>query len=824
MITVYAEKFDVGAKIAAALSGFDFDGNRITMSNIEKFKPRLDKEVKPKGFIQITYKGEQYAITWGQGHMCGLKQAKDYDPTYANWKNIPIPFFPEYEIKVREKYDWATKKFTGEPDPWTVRQLNIVQQLFEKSSYIINATDDDREGELIFAYVYQYLECKKPYKRVVLDSQTESGFRDAFEHLKDSSEVKSVENAGRARAIGDLAVGSNVSVKATEKYKKYFPNLPMLTVGRIQTAVLDFIVEREKAIRNFKSHPFWNLHAVFTNSKGESYKAKHVESQIEDKAKADALFAKVNGKQGTVSKCETEPTKKQVPLLYNFAELSKAANKKYKITSASTLSIAQSLYEAGYITYPRTESQHLTSDMQDTVDGVLEMLRDFNPQYKEWIDNVSTRNYTKRHFDTSKVESHYAIIPTNVKPTNLSADQSKIYDLIAKSLIRIIYKDAIGEKTEILTIVEGEEFKSTGNVIIDPQWLVVDAMPSDSELLPKVSEGDVVNGEYSLKEGKTEPPKRYTDATLTTAMQTASKSIDDEELKKILQTTNKGGIGRPSTQAPIIETVVTRYCRREKEYIIPTEEAIKYIEILPISDLKSAEITAEWEMKLDKVAKGQMDYSEFVSQIESSVTKWCKIIDEDTREFEVQRSQDTLDIECPICGKPMRKLPWGWACSGYTGKDEPTSCKFALGYNMSGASLSDKDLTDLMTKHKTKYITGFKKKDSSETYGAYLTLDENGVIGRTWDTGLTCPKCGEGHIMVGTKGWSCNRWNQMPKCDFVIWDNFSGKKLSDSDKESLIEKKKTKLIKGFKKKDGGTYDAVLILKDDFTVGFPPKEK
>lgn len=823
MITILAEKFDVGSKLAAALGGFDHKGTKITMSNIEKYKTSLDKEVKPRGFITINYKGCEYAVTWAQGHLLGLKQAKDYNPEYVNWHNIPMPFFPAYQIKVNEKFDWESRKYTGEDDPWTVKQLKIIGDLFGKSESIINATDDDREGELIFAYIYEYLGCKKPYTKIKLDSQTESGLRDAFEKQVDSSQIKGVEMAGRCRSISDWVTGANISAKMTLKYSKYVPELKMITVGRVQTYVLDLIVERELAIRNFVSHPFWNVNAIFTNDKGESYAAKCVQKQIEDKKKAEELFNKVNGKPGVVTECDVSGITREVPLLYSLSTLSIDANVKLGIAANKTLKICQGLYENGFITYPRTDSQCLTDDMQPVVDGVLDMLSDYSDKYKGWIENVSSRNYTKRHFNTKKVESHFAIIPTNVTPANLSSEEQGIYDLIAKSLIRIIYKPAKGEKTSITTEVEGEEFKSSGTVIIDPQWLQVDAMPADSETLPKLNIGEQVSGEYELKEGKTEPPKRYTDATLLTALKTASKSIDDDELRAMLETSNKGGIGRPSTQGPIIEKVVRTYCTMNGKQIVPTEAGIKLIEMLPVNDFKSAEMTALWETKLDMVQKGEITYDSLISEMEDNVRRWCQEIDEDKREFEIPKQADTstLEYECPKCGKPLRKLKWGWACSGYDPNIE-NSCRFALGYNMSGANLTDKDFEILITKKKSKYINGFKYKDKPGEYGCFLILDDNGNLGRTWEVGLNCPKCGK-PLIVTSKGWGCSGWKS--GCSFVIWDTVCGKKLTTSEKEQLILNGRTdKPVKNMKNKEGDKFDSVLILDENKKVSFPPKEK
>ena len=825
MITILAEKFDVGIKIAAALSGFTFEGTTITMDNIEKHKPKIEKQIKPKGYITIKYQGKDYAVTWASGHLLGLKQAKDYNPEYASWSKIPFPYFPNYEIKINDKIDFQTRKSLGIPDPWIERQLKIIDQLFNQSEYIISATDDDREGELIFAYIYEYLNCTVPYKRIKLDSQTTEGFRNAFANLIDSSQTKGVEKAGRLRGIYDWSCGANLSGMMTLKYQKYVPEIKMITVGRVQTYVLNLIVEREMAIRNFKSHPFWYIIAEFVNADGDKYSAKHSLKQIEDKAKAEEIFNKVLGKNGTVTSYEKTDVKKEVPLLYNISSLSRVANEKFGISSNDCLKICQGLYEKGFITYPRTDSQHLTSDMKPTVDEVLNMLVNYSEEYKKWIEavDVNNRNYTKRHFDTSKVESHFAIIPTNVKPTGLTGMDANIYDLIAKSLIRIIYKNAVSEKTTIITNVEGEEFRSTGTVVVDPQWMIVDAMPSEAELLPKLNIGDIVSGDYELKEGKTEPPKRYTDATLTAALETASKTIDDDELKAMLETCNKGGIGRPSTRGPIINNVVSKYCTLKGKQIVPTDVGIKIVELLPIDDLKSAEMTAQWETKLDEVQKNQLSYDDFMKEMEENIKRWCQLIKDDTREFEipVQADTSTTDIMCPKCkSHHMRKLSWGWACSGYS-KDNPSGCNFALGYEMSGAKLSDKDIETLINNKKSKFIDGFKSKDG-KTYGCYLTLDEEGNLGRTWDTGYKCPKCSK-PVLGGSGPWNCEG-KKTGDCDFILWAEFSHKKLTTAEKEQLLTEGRTKApVKNLVKNNGEKYDSVLVMVDG-KVGFPPKEK
>ncbi len=827
MITIYAEKFDVGVKIAAALGGFDYNGTTVTMNNIEKLKTQLDKDVKRKGSIRFHYEGEDYAVTWGQGHMCGLKQAKDYNSEYSSWYKLPMPFFPDnYEIKIREGYNRETRRPTGEPDPWTERQLDIVRQLFEESTSIINATDDDREGEVIFAYVYECVNVKKPYSRVVLDSQTEEGFRDAFKHLKPSREVLPIENAGRCRSIADWMVGANLSALMSLKYGGKGSD-SLISIGRVQTPVLNILVERELEIKNFVSKPFWNIQAKFMTEDGDTYVGKYKQSQIEDKAAAEAIIKKIEDKDGTITSYEKDPFKREVPFLYNLTSLSMDANAMYGMTAQETLNTAQDLYTAGYLTYPRTVSQHLTSDMQPVVDEVIDMLAEYSDEYGEYINSVTKRNYTKRHFDTSKVNSHYAIIPTKVNPGTLTGNKKNIYDLVAKSLIRIIFKAAEGEKTKIITTVDGEEFQTSGKVILKKEWLVVGKEKADPDLLPVLSIGDIVAGEYQLKEGKTEPPKRYTDKTLLSAMRTAGKTIEDEDLKKIMMDVGDGGIGTEATRAGIIETVIARrYAERaggsKIKQIVPTEKGMKLIEILPLKEITSAELTADWETRLKKVEKEEESMEEFIKDMEAITRTWVEKIQASESNVRLSEDKDNeTEYTCPKCGKKLKKLSWGWACSGYQ-KGDANSCNFAIGYEISGVKVTDNDIISLLKNKRSKYFSGFKKKDSKDTYGAYLIIDENGNITRTMDTGMVCPKCGKHNLMNWGKSISCPGYKE--GCTFTIWNKQYGKVISETDKIDLIKKGKTKKIKGFVKKDGSTYESALILNEDYEVKLAPFDK
>lgn len=723
MQCIYAEKFDVGLKIAIALNGgLDTSAGPVTLANVEKKKDKL-RDLKTDGRININADGTPIVVTWGQGHMGELWQAKDYDPEYANWTKLPLPFLPEeHKVKVREGVDYKTRKKTGEPDPFAERQLKIIERCFRKADDIIIATDDDREGDLIAYYVFKLLDMNVPYERMLLDSMTEGGIKEAYRNRVDGSERRGIVAAGRCRAIADLDVGANLTVAATLTYANNL-GLKLVSVGRIQTAVLSFIVEREKAIRDFVSVPFWTISGQFTLPNGSKYTG--VTERFDKKEDCQNAVASFAGQKGQITKLKTTPTTSKVPILFNLADLQINANRYLGISAAKTLELAQSLYDKGFISYPRTASRHLTDDMKPKVDTYLDNLSR-NPTYAKWIPARGDRKYTKRHFDTSKVESHYAICITESIPDlgKLNDLEAKIYDMIAKSIIRIAHEDALIDKTSVETTVNGVVFKTSGQKVKKPGWMVVSDAARKDVLLPEMSLNDLVDGVYEMKEGATEPPKRYTEATLLTAMQTCSKEIDDTKLKAILKDKNDGGIGRPSTQANIIQTVVTRYCRLEKKSIVPTESAMALMDALPVADLKSPEITASWEAKLDAVEKRTMSPSVFLDEIADSVEKWTEQI-LSSKAATVASAQMGTGMVCPKCGKNLVfTKKGGLTCKGFF----DSTCDFGVYGVICGKKLTKNQLIDLITKGKTSEIKNFKSK-AGTPFNARLVLKDDYTVG-----------------------------------------------------------------------------------------------
>jgi len=499
-IVVFAEKPDIGTRLAATLGGCFINGIELkpNMVSDKKYEGMIKKERAQRGFFKCARNGKDYIITWGFGHLAELKQAYDYDPKYKKWNEDLFPFIPkEYEIKLKD--DSNIKK-----------QFKIIASLFndKNTEYIINATDADREGELIFDYVYRLAKCKKPYKRLWISSYTEESIEKGFASLKTQDEVKPLRDAGRCRAIADWLVGSNLTVISTLKFGGY---KNVISIGRVQTPTLAILVNRELEIQNFKPEPYFELVAIFKTDEGELYQGKWKDKKTDrfiDRKKAEEVLAKVKGHNGTVIKHEETKSEEKPPLLYDLTTLQMEANARYGFSAQKTLDIAQKLYENQLLTYPRTNSRYLSSDLKPEIKRIIKGLPDI---YRPFSDNLlgQTLNYSKRIFDDSKVESHYAIIPTYKMPGTLSDDEFKIYDLVAKSLLKAFMPSAVWAVTKVETEVNKEVFYSSGRVLIDAGWRAVDGKvviedsKEDEQLLPVLSKGEVVKGEkYEIVEKK----------------------------------------------------------------------------------------------------------------------------------------------------------------------------------------------------------------------------------------------------------------------------------------------------------------------------------
>lgn len=547
MVVIYAEKASLAKEIASALHA----GKRIAHPK----EPTI-------GHYEFIFKGEKAILCHGVGHLCELANAKNYGEQYAKWDLNVYPCIPqEYKISVKDK---------------TKTCFEYVKGFFDKADWLINATDPDREGELIFAYIYEAMNCTKHWKRVWIEDLTPQKIQYAFAHLKESGEVINIQKAGRARGIADWICGINLTIAAT---KKLSSSKDMLSIGRVQTPVLAMVVEREKKILNHIKTPFWKLFAKFTAPTGE-FIAEYEKGQFDNESEAKQILASCTGNGIVKSKTIKKKSVSQ-PLLFNATQLQATAGKKLGWDLKKTVKIMQELYEHKFMSYPRTSSEHLTVAMQPEVTTTLKKLFQL-PEYSQYaIPEEQWQAYSKRHFDDSKVDSHPAIIPTMNVPSSLSElseDEKLLYDLLVKSLIRVVYPKAQLEDTTVIIDVNGNNFKATGSIITDNGWYAVDAIPEKKAVLPQINEGESYPGKYELKQGFTEPPKRYTEPDLITAMETAGKNLEDEEARTLMKLENKG-LGTAATRASIINALFAReyIAKKAKLYIQLKRESFSLI-------------------------------------------------------------------------------------------------------------------------------------------------------------------------------------------------------------------------------------------------------
>lgn len=567
------------------------------------------------GFIE----GNGYCVTWTLGHLCTLKEPNDYLPLWKRWSLGDLPLIPQrFGIKLIENEDYK-------------RQFEVIRQLVEKADEVINCGDAGQEGELIQQWVLTKALCKCPIRRLWVSSLTDEAIREGFTQLRTNEEMKSLYEAGLARAIGDWLLGIN----ATRLYTMRFPQPGrVLSVGRVQTPTLALIVERGRQIEHFVPTTSFELQTTYK----ETLFRQTAES-FSTKEEVEALIESIRSAALTIQKVTKQQGKELPPRLFDLTSLQVEANKRFGMTAEATLQTIQSLYEKKLTTYPRVDTTYLSEDIYPKVPAILKGLRPYEHLVAPILSTGKPPKKSKKVFDNKKVTDHHAIIPTGVPlPSGLTLNENRIYDLIALRFIAAFYPDAKTATTTVLAEVEGMELKATGKEILDPGWRVVLSSQKGKEdatnqgnkeeqgepqegkesLLPAFVKGESGPHEPSIRERTTEPPKYYTEATLLRAMETAGKQVEDETLREALK---QNGIGRPSTRASIIETLFKRnYIRREKSSLRATETGIQLIDTIQDPLLKSAELTGLWEYKLRQIESGEYTASDFLQELKQQVS------------------------------------------------------------------------------------------------------------------------------------------------------------------------------------------------------------
>ena len=616
------------------------------------------------------FEGNGYCVTWTFGHLCALLDPQEYTDQWKNWNLSSLPMIPQrFSIKVNG-------------DEGVHKQFNVIKSLITQANEVINCGDAGQEGELIQRWVYQKAGCKIPVKRLWVSSLTEEAIAEGFKKLKDQSEYQHLYEAGLMRAIGDWLLGMNATRAYTIRYAHGVgKDRQVLSLGRVQTPPLALVVRRQAEIENFVPKTYWELKTTYRNTLfSAQLPAEEDEYAITSLEQGQALVESIKNSPLTITSVEKKKGTESAPKLFDLTSLQVECNKKYAFSADQTLKLIQSLYEKRITTYPRVDTTYLRDDIYPKIPATLAGIKDFYPQATPLLGlkadgkkGAGSLPKSKKVFDNKKVTDHHAIIPTGQRPDALTADERKVFDLVALRFIGVFYPDCEVSNTTVLAevprtgIAENDDlkkvvFKVTGRQILKPGWREIytgSNSPDQNSPNPlkegtEITDGEDTSGESKtlpffvkgergehipqLQEKTTTPPKYYTEATLLRAMETAGKTVDDEELRDAMK---ENGIGRPSTRAAIIEKLYQRkYIVKQGKSIRATPLGIDLIHTIISPLLKSAELTGRWEKKLREIERGEYTAQQFLDELK---TMTADVV----REVKANKA----GMLCPVCRK-----------------------------------------------------------------------------------------------------------------------------------------------------------------------------
>src|SRR5919107_800873 len=635
---VIAEKPSVGRDLAGALDG-PFQRRKLDDIKPKRGKKKVEEETaeevvekatsKPKSTRTtrdeaVFLESDDYVITWAVGHLVQLAEPEEYDEKWKKWRMADLPIVPPDGFKLVPR-DAKAKK-----------QLKLIETLLKREDVdeVINACDAGREGELIFAYVYESVfgasatepDPPKPVHRLWISSMTKQAIREGFDKLRPGRQMNSLELAARSRSEADWLVGRNATRAATIRGRAWVGGV--VSLGRVQTPTLGLIVKREREIQAFVPEPYRLVHATFQPPYQGIWFEGDETRIFAPLERADEIVAKVSGVDGTVEKVERKEQSERAPLLYDLTSLQRDANRRYGFSARRTLQAAQSLYEGKKaITYPRTSSRYLSGDMVPQLKptaATLEPIGDYRKaaEYVLALDQLPLQ----RVINDAKVDDHHAIIPTDVDHDveSFTPDERRVFDLVARRFLAVFHPPARYARTTVITLVEEERFRTRGKITLEAGWRSVYGVEPDHERqsedeseggeIPALQEGQTVRCiAAELEDKMTKPPPRYTEATLLSAMETAGKLIDDEELRDAMK---ERGLGTPATRAETIETLIRReYVERVGKDLQPTPKGLQVITMLEEHPLTSPELTGDWEKRLGDIEHGRGNRDEFMQGI-----------------------------------------------------------------------------------------------------------------------------------------------------------------------------------------------------------------
>ncbi|MDX6518776.1 MAG: topoisomerase [Gaiellaceae bacterium] len=730
---IVAEKPSVGRDLAGALPG-TFDKN--------------------EAFLE----SEEYVITWAVGHLVELAQPEEYDEKFKKWRMADLPIVPEaFRLKPR---DVKSKK-----------QLNAILKLMKRDDVerIVNACDAGREGELIFAYIYETAfrpapepdgeengekpkrkkkapPEPKPVERLWISSMTKQAIREGFEKLRPGEQLADLEAAARSRSEADWLVGMNATRAATIRGRAWVGGV--VSLGRVQTPTLAMIVKREREIQAFVPEPYWLVHAQFDpRYQGLWFDGKDETRIFGDPNRADEIVAKVSGKDGIVEKVERKEQSERAPLLYDLTSLQRDANRRFGFSARRTLQAAQSLYESKKaITYPRTSSRFLSGDLVPQLKptaATLVPIGEYAAAARYVLDLEQLP--LGRVVNDAKVDDHHAVIPTDIEHdvSAFSPDERRVFDLIARRFLAVFHPPARYARTTVVTLVEEERFRTRGKITLEAGWRGVYGLETEEELkakqseeesegegteIPPLEQGQAVRCVEAEAEAKeTKPPPRYTEATLLSAMETAGKLIDDEELREAMK---DSGLGTPATRAETIETLIRReYIERAGRDLQATPKGIQVITMLEEHKLTSPELTGDWEKRLSDIEHGSGDREAFMREIvgfaKETVEQIAALDKEKLRPERVELGP------CPRCGDKtgeiIRENSRAYGCTSWKSREE-AGCGFVIWKRVAGRTITPEVARQLMQEGRTKEVlSGFRSR-GGKPFRARLVFTQDGKV------------------------------------------------------------------------------------------------
>ena len=660
------------------------------------------------------FEGNGYQVTWTFGHLCELKDPEQYTPYWKTWSLSALPMIPErFGIRLKEGVE---------------EQFGVIRELFGKAERIINCGDAGQEGELIQRWVMQKASAQCPVERLWISSMTEEAIREGFAQLRPQEEYRGLYEAGLCRAIGDWLLGMNATRLYTLKFgDRSRRGAQPLSIGRVQTPTLALIVHRQQEIERFVPEPYWVLSTVYRDTtftarldtgeeEDETKTAERERTEnkgaakrgFTDRAEAEAALRAIENTPFTVTAVTKKKGSEAPPRLFDLTALQVECNRKFGYGADLTLEIVQQLYEAKYTTYPRVDTTFLPDDMYGKSKGILNGLSGLYGNLLTPLRGEKLRK-SKKVFDSSKVTDHHAIIPTGVPPRALTDVQRRVYDLIARRFIAVFYPDCRFATTTVDGEAADVPFRATGKVILDEGWRAVfrrdpakdkntPQRADEERTLPDFTKGESGPHTPTLTAKETTPPKPFTEATLLRAMETAGRTVDNEELRDALK---ENGIGRPSTRAAIIQTLFRRgYIRRRNKSLEATPTGVELIGVIKEELLKSAELTGQWENKLRRIEHHDYSAQQFIAELKQMV---CELVDTVLRDANPRRVTASASAELP-------------------------------------ARLT-------------------AKKGESTTATATAPPNEKPKR-KVIRAGSPCPQCGEGKVLKGKTAYGCSRWKE----------------------------------------------------------------